>query len=63
MKSIKMDDLLNAMVIKYLPKNKELKVKTIGLQSGENKHELILENGPASNEVPYYSIKEILTLI
>ena len=63
MKSIKMYDLLNAMVIKYLPKNKELKVKTIGLQSGENKHELILENGPASNEVPYYSIKEILTLI
>ena len=63
MKSIKIADLLQAMVIKYLPKEKELKIKTIGLQVGENKHELILESGPASNEVEYYSVEEILKLI
>jgi UDP-N-acetylglucosamine 4,6-dehydratase len=63
MKSIKIGDLLEAMVIKYLPKDKQLKIKTIGLQAGENKHELILESGPASNEVECYSVEEILKLI
>lgn len=39
------------------------KVKEIGLQKGENLHEKILEDGPYSNEVEQYTVKEILELI
>lgn len=63
MKSMKIKDLLEAMKIKYLPKDKELKIKYIGLQKGENMHEKILENGPSSNEVDSFSINEILEKI
>tara|TARA_R100000278_G_scaffold123124_1_gene111405 strand:- start:2574 stop:3431 length:858 start_codon:yes stop_codon:yes gene_type:complete len=63
MKSMKMGDLLQAMAKKYLPKNKTLNVKHIGLQPGENLHEKILEEGPASNEVENFSIEEIMEVI
>jgi len=51
------------MAEKYLPEGKELKVKTIGLQQGENLHERILEEGPYSNEVDEFTIDEIKELI
>ena len=60
---MKMGDLLQAMAKKYLPKNKTLSVKHIGLQPGENLHEKILEEGPASNEVENFSIEEIMEVI
>jgi UDP-N-acetylglucosamine 4,6-dehydratase/UDP-glucose 4-epimerase len=63
MKSMKMGDLLTAMSNKYLPSGKELDVKIIGLQRGENMHEKILEEGPASNEVEQFTIEEIQELI
>lgn len=63
MKSMKMGDLLTAMSNKYLPSGKELDVKIIGLQRGENMHEKILEEGPASNEVERFSIDEIMEII
>lgn len=63
MKSMKMGDLLNAMANKYLQSGKELDVKVIGLQAGENMHEKILEEGPASNEVEQFTIDEIQELI
>lgn len=63
MKSMKIGDLLDAMSIKYLPENESLDVKVIGLQAGENLHEKILEEGPASNEVESFSIEEIMELI
>ena len=60
MKSMKMADLLEAMIQKYyLLDRKQLKIKYIGLQKGENLHEKILENGPFSNEVQFFTIEEI----
>lgn len=63
MKSMTIDNLLQAMAQKYLPSGQELKIKTIGLQLGENLHEKILEEGPASNEVEEFTIEEIKELI
>ena len=63
MKSIRIGDLLEAMKQKYLPQGKELKVKTIGLQEGENMHERIVENGPDSSQVEKFTVDEILYLI
>ncbi len=63
MKSMSMGDLLEAMVRKYLPSNSIPKIKTIGLQVGENKHEKILEEGPYSNEVERFTVEEIMELI
>jgi FlaA1/EpsC-like NDP-sugar epimerase len=60
---MRIDNLLKAMAEKYLPEGEELKVKTIGLQQGENLHERILEEGPYSNEVEEFSIEEIKELI
>jgi len=62
MKSIKIDDLLKAMVFKY-GNGKIIPVKEIGLQAGENLHEKIFEQGPYSNEVENYSTEEILERI
>lgn len=62
MKSIKIEDLLRAMYIKYGEGN-YIEPKIIGLQSGENMHERIIENGPYSNEVEKFSIQEITELI
>lgn len=63
MKAMRIDNLLKAMSEKYLPQDKELKVKTIGLQPGENLHEKILEEGPYSNEVDEFTVEEIKKLI
>ena len=63
MKSMSIENLLKAMAQKYLPEGKELQIKTIGLQPGENFHEKILEEGPASNEVEEFTIEEIKELI
>ena len=63
MKSMSIDNLLKAMAEKYLPSETELKIKSIGLQPGENLHERILEEGPDSNEVEEFTIEEIKELI
>ena len=63
MKSMSIDNLLKAMAEKYLPSETELKIKSIGLQPGENLHERILEEGPGSNEVEEFTIEEIKELI
>mgnify|MGYP003640242359 CR=1 FL=1 len=63
MKAMDIETLLDAMAKKYLPQGSGLKIKTIGLQPGENLHEKILENGPFSNEVERFSIEEIIQKI
>ena len=63
MKSMSIENLLEAMAEKYLPEGNELVIKTIGLQPGENLHERILEEGPDSNEVDEFTIEEIKELI
>lgn len=62
MKSMSIENLLNAMVIKY-GNGKDVKINKIGLQPGENLHEKVLDNGPYSNEVTQFTIEEILKLI
>lgn len=63
MRAMSMGFLLNAMILKYATDPTAIHVKEIGLQKGENMHEKILENGPGSNEVELFSIKEIMELI
>lgn len=63
MKSIKIDDLLTAMYMKYGEPKEERKIKIIGLQPGENLHEKIIEDGPTSNEVEKFTIDEIIQMI
>lgn len=63
MKSMEIGDLLTAMAEKYLPEDKKLDVKYIGLQPAENMHEKILEEGPASDEVEKFTIEEIREII
>ena len=62
MKTMKMGDLLEAMIQKYSG-GKEISVKEIGLQPGENKHEKIDEHGLYSNEVEHFTVEEIIELI
>ena len=63
MKSLKMGDLLTAMAEKYLPEGGELKVKTIGLQPGENMHEKVLSDGIDSSEAEKFTIEEIKAMV
>lgn len=71
MKAMSIENLLKALITKYLGvhnpyvKDGEFTslVKIIGLQPGENLHEKILEQGPASNEVEQFTIPEIMELI
>lgn len=63
MKSMILGDLLSAMVKKYLPAGKELRVKEIGIQPGENLHEFLLMDGYSSNDVEKYNINEIYEMI
>lgn len=63
MKSMKISDLLDAMILKYSKNGNSVNINYIGLQPGENLHEKILDDGPYSNEVDMYSIEEILELI
>jgi len=62
MKSMRVDDLLQAMIQKY-SNGQNISVKIIGLQPGENLHERVLEDGPFSNEVEHFTINEILPMI
>lgn len=61
MKAMRIQDLAQAMIKKYA--TKEVPIKIIGLQPGENLHEKIMENGPDSSQVESYSIEEITQLI
>jgi FlaA1/EpsC-like NDP-sugar epimerase len=63
MKSMSIENLLEAMYQKYGKENQEKQINIIGLQPGENYHEKILENGPYSSEVEQFSISEIKELI
>jgi UDP-N-acetylglucosamine 4,6-dehydratase/UDP-glucose 4-epimerase len=62
MKSMRIDDLLQAMIQKY-SNGQHINIKVIGLQPGENMHEKVLEEGPYSNEVEHFSIDEIKNVI
>jgi UDP-N-acetylglucosamine 4,6-dehydratase/5-epimerase len=62
MKSMRIDDLLQAMIQKY-SNGQNINVNIIGLQPGENMHEKVLEAGPYSNEVEHFTIEEILPMI
>lgn len=63
MKSMAVGDLLEAMIRKYLPEGNTPKVKKIGLQPGENFHEVIIEGGPNSSQVDRFTIEEIMELV
>ncbi len=63
MKSMSIKNLLQAMANKYLPEGKELKIKQIGLQPGENFHERVIETGKYSNEVEQFTVGEIQELV
>lgn len=62
MKSMSINNLLQAMIEKYSA-GQSISVKTIGLQPGENLHEKVLNEGPYSNEVNQFTIEEIKELI
>ena len=63
MKSIMMGDLLKAMAEKYLPDGVELNVKEIGLQPGENLHEIIRQDGYNSSQAERFTVEEIIEVI
>ena len=63
MKSMEMGDLLKAMANKYLPEGQELKVQEIGLQPGENKHEIITSEGLDSSKSERFTVDEIMEVI
>ena len=62
MKSMSMGNLLEAMILKY-GNGKRPNVKQIGLQQGENMHEMILKEGPSSADVDKFTVEEIMELI
>jgi UDP-N-acetylglucosamine 4,6-dehydratase len=61
MKSIRMGDLLEAMLKKY--GGKETGVDEIGLQPGENLHEIIVEGGQTSEDAEKFTQEEIMEMI
>ena len=63
MKAMSINNLLKAMSQKYLPKGNKLNIKYIGLQPGENMHEIITEDGFSSEHAKRFTIEEILELI
>ena len=63
MKSTSMGNLLDAMSNKYLKDGQELSVKQIGLQTNENLHERIVENGPYTNDIEQYTVEELENMI
>ncbi len=62
MRSIRLGDLAKCMISKYGKSNYKA-ANFIKLQSGENLHEKILENGKYSNEVQQYTKDEIMKMI
>ena len=63
MKAMTIHDLFTAMGTVYYKGSDSMKIKTIGLQQGENKHERLVKDGPSSNDVERYTIEEIIALI
>lgn len=63
MKAMRMGDLFEAMVEKYMPKTSSRRVTQIGLQPGENMHEIINEGEPDSSQVEKFTHEEILKMI
>lgn len=61
MKAIRLGDLLTAMSIKYAPGGYTSEV--IGLQPGENKHEVIDQSLPTSDVAERYTVDEIVKII
>jgi len=62
MKSMSIDNLLQAMIEKY-GNGKDVPVKVIGLQQGENLHEKVMNEGTYSNDVEQFTKDEIKDLI
>lgn len=62
MKSMSIDNLLQAMIENY-SNGKYISVKVIGMQKGENLHEKVLDDGPFSNEVEEFTIDEIKNMV
>lgn len=60
MKAMRMGALLQAMILKY---GKNVAISEVGLQPGENLHEIITENGIDSSQSEQFSVKEIMELI
>jgi len=51
------------MINKYLPKDCDLPIKTIGLQPSENLHEKITEVGLFTNEIEQYTVTELEKMV
>lgn len=62
MKAIQMGDLMYAMIEKYRG-SKDIVVDVIGLQPGENMHEIINEGDPDSSQAERFTKEEIIKLI
>ena len=62
-KSFRMGDLLECLEEKYSSDRYVSKIKKIGLQPGENKHEKLSKDGLNSDEVDRFTKKEIMRLI
>jgi len=60
-KSMSLNNLLNAMLKKYSTQKINIIVKEV--RNKENNHEKLHENGPYSNEVEQYTIEEIIKKI
>lgn len=63
MKSMRAGDLLDAMIEKYGEHLEKVGVHTIGLQPGENMHEVVADGLPNSFEAERYTVEEIMELI
>lgn len=63
MKAIQMGDLMWTMISKYGNPDKLSKFIRIGLQPGENLHEVITEDGPDSSQVERFTQEEIMEMI
>jgi len=59
MKSMRMGDLLEAMMMKY----GKVSIKETNLQEGENMHEKLSKEGLDSSQTEHYTIDEIITMI
>jgi UDP-N-acetylglucosamine 4,6-dehydratase/5-epimerase len=62
-KSMRMGDMLGALIYKYSNIDYTPSIKIIGLQLGENKHEILSETGLNSSEVEKFTKEEIIKLI
>lgn len=61
MKAMRLGDLLEAMKMKYGTSGSKHEI--IGLQVGENKHEVISATIPGSDKAERYTVEEILSLV